>query len=118
MNSFLILGIGVCLAFGVGTVFRLVFNLIVATKRRELEAAADLEYEEMMTRRALMSESSFTFIRRFESRHMTEAEAQRANRLTTNAGKEILRLERIGRWVFIVGALIALVVLIVYLKMS
>ena len=115
MNFWMVL-LGLVWVFGVGMIAWTVFYAVTASKRHDLEAAADLEYAEMEAQRRLLSESTISFSRR--SGGLSEAEIQRKNRLSTDAGREILRLESAGKLVFVLSALVAVVVLIVYLKLN
>ena len=107
---------GIAWVFGIGLIAWVAFYAIVSTKRHDLEVAADLEYEEMEAQRRLLSESTVSFTRR--NVLTSEMEQKRRNRLSTDAGREILRLESRGRLVFILGAFVGVVVLIVYMKVN
>jgi len=117
MRIFWILLLGLAGVFGAGLVFWLVFYMVTSERRHELEMAADMEYEEMRTLYQRMSESNITFARRSE-RMASEAERRREHRMMTDAGKTLRKLEETGKWCFMIGALIAIVVLTVYLRVS
>ncbi|MBR3320317.1 hypothetical protein IKG20_03380 [Candidatus Saccharibacteria bacterium] len=97
--------------FGIGLLFWIVYHVVTTTKRHELEAAADLEYEELKSQEGYVGVS---FLR--GNRGGTEADRKARERRSTETGKELMRLEEQGKWFFFLGAIVAIICLIVYLK--
>ena len=110
-----LLGLG--FVFAVGLLFEGVCYLLTLSRRREIEAAADLEYEEMRSVRAELGyESSSRMPGSY--RNMSEAEIRHMERLSTNMGERLRKLDGAEKFAFVIGTVVAAVVLAVYLTMG
>ena len=93
-----------------GFLFWLVYRCFTMTKRRDLESAAKIELTELDSEEgpadAQMFDSSFELI---------PEKVVRARRLMrTSAGRTLLRLEAIEKWLVIAGPIVGLLVLLYF----
>ncbi|MBQ1528291.1 hypothetical protein IIZ77_01425 [Candidatus Saccharibacteria bacterium] len=97
---------------GGGLLFSLVFSLATRSKRHELEEVAKIELAELDLREENMG-LSFLGGGRFKR----DDRRAKVMREATDSGRELKTLEEAGKWVFLLGVLVAIIGVVVWWEM-
>ncbi len=94
---------------GTGLIFLIIFLMLTSSKRRGLEDAAEIELEEI---RAMdpIKKGRPVFLRKKDNGE----EEEQKEKMETDAGRELLKLERRGLVVMGIGMILALIASILY----
>ena len=101
--------LSVVFVVAVTVLFGGVFQAATKQKREGLREAARFEYEEMAQQEGWNGKL-------FMHRSVSEEEEQRKKWAMTESGRELLKLEQTEKWAAMVGALVAIVIVVIYWK--